>query len=300
MDGILNINKPAGRSSFNIVAQVRRLSDEKRVGHTGTLDPSATGVLPVCLGKGTRVVEFMVNDTKTYLAEIELGTTTDTYDSSGNVVNQEDISTIDRDKLDIALEAFRGKIHQIPPMYSSIKSRGQPLYKLARKGIEVERKSRPVTIHRLEVRSWQTPVLTLEIECSKGTYVRSLAHDLGQSLGCGGHLKSLVRTRCGVFDIEDAVSMPELESAFRRGYWQQYVHPMDTALKRYRAVIVDYDTEEIISRGGRISLEEKDNMNGNVNSGDKLCRAYSLDGRFLGILRSLPEKGAWQPRKVFI
>ncbi len=300
MDGILNIDKPAGRSSFSVVAQVKRLSGEKRVGHTGTLDPTATGVLPVCLGKGTRVVEFLLNESKAYLAEIELGITTDTFDSSGRIIGRGNTESIDRDKLDIALEAFRGKIHQIPPMYSSIKSQGRPLYSLARKGIEIERKSRPVTIYCLEVRSWQPPVVTLEIECSKGTYIRSLAHDLGQSLGCGGHLKSLVRTRCGVFDIGDAVSVTELEAAFRHGYWQQYLYPVDTALKQYRAIIVDYDTEEIISRGGKVSLGEKESINGNGYSGDKLCRAYSLDGRFLGILRSLPEKGAWQPRKVFI
>jgi len=296
LDGILNINKPPGKTSFGVVAMVRRLSGERRVGHSGTLDPDATGVLPVCLGRGTRIVEFLVDTTKVYRGEIELGITTDTYDGSGKITRRGDPSKIDRVQVESALGAFRGTIRQTPPMYSAVKYRGKRLYTLARAGIEVKRKSRTVKIHRLELVDWQPPVVTIEVECGKGTYIRSLAHDLGQALGCGAHLKSLVRTRCGLFDIKDAVSMPQLEEAFQQGYWEQFVYPVDIVLQDYQAVVVDYEVEEAIKNGSPVVLE-KDSKG---SSRQKYCRAYTVDGRFLAILRHMPDKGVWQPKKVMI
>ena len=185
MDGILNINKPLGKTSFSIVSMVKRLSGESRVGHAGTLDPAASGVLPVCLGQGTRVIEFLLDAPKAYRAEIEFGVVTDTDDATGKIISRGDPSGINRRKLLSALDSFRGLISQTPPMYSAVKHHGKPLYKLARQGIEVERKSRLRWIYRLELTSWQPPLATIEVECSKGTYIRSLAHDLGQLLGCG-------------------------------------------------------------------------------------------------------------------
>ncbi len=299
MDGILNINKPRGKTSFSIVAMVKRLSGEKRAGHAGTLDPEASGVLPVCIGKGTRIIEFLVDTTKTYRARIEFGAATDTYDNSGRITRQGDITGINRKKIESALDSFRGSIQQTPPMYSAVKHHGQPLYKLARAGISVERKSRTAVIHRLELISWRTPVATVEVECSKGTYIRSLAHDLGQALGCGAHLKSLIRTRCGLFDIRDAVSISQLEAAFDYGYWQHFVYPMDMVLQQYQAVVVNDATEAIIRKGSPVVLE-RNSPGENGHPGKKHCRAYSLDGRFLGILRHVPEKGVWQPKKVLI
>jgi tRNA pseudouridine55 synthase len=293
LDGILNINKPRGKTSFSIVAMVKRLSGERRVGHAGTLDPDATGVLPVCLGRGTRLTEFLVNDTKTYLAQIELGAATDTYDSSGQITQKGDPSGINRQQLESSLDRFRGQIRQTPPMYSAIKHRGQPLYELARAGIKIERKSRPATIYRLELVSWQPPTVTIEVECSKGTYIRSLAHDLGQSLDCGAYLKSLVRTRCGLFNIKDAISIPQLEEAFRYGYWQHFIYPVDIVLQNHSAIIVNNATEDIIKKGSPLALEP-------YASGLHHCRAYTLDGHFLGVLRRDPEKGLWQPRKVLL
>ncbi len=300
MDGILNIDKPPGITSFGVVARVKRLSGERHVGHTGTLDPDATGVLLVCLGRGTRIVEFLVDATKTYRADIELGTATDTYDSSGQVTQTGDPSGIDRAKLESALGAFRGLIRQTPPMYSAVKHQGRPLYKLARAGVEVERKSRPVTIHRLELIAWQPPSATLEVECSKGTYIRSLAHDLGQALGCGAHLTGLVRTRCGLFDISDAVSMPQLEESFRGAYWEHFVHPVDSVLRDFSAVVVDEAAEDTIRNGSPLALECGNRQNDNCSLRTQYCRAYSRDGRFLAILRHIPDKGIWQPKKVFI
>jgi len=218
MDGILNINKPWGKTSFSIVAMVKRLSGERRVGHAGTLDPAATGVLPVCLGQGTRIIEFLVDATKAYRAEIELGMVTDTYDASGRIIQRGDPSGISQNQLESVLTSFCGLIWQTPPMYSAVKYQGKPLYELARTGITVERGSRLTEIHRLELVDWQPPVATIEVVCGKGTYIRSLAYDLGQALGCGAYLKSLIRLRCGLFDIREAVSVPQLEDAFRYGY----------------------------------------------------------------------------------
>jgi len=300
LDGILNINKPPGKTSYGVVAMVKRMSGERHVGHAGTLDPDATGVLPVCLGRGTRIIEFLVDTTKTYRAQIELGKATDTYDGSGRITQEGDPSGIDCARLESAFEPFRGIIQQTPPMYSAVKHRGQPLYKLARAGISVERKSRTVKIHRLELVDWQPPLATVEIECSKGTYIRSLANDLGQSLGCGAYLKGLVRTRCGIFDIKDAIPMSQFEEACRQGYWENFLYPIDIVLQDFSAIVIDDTAEEAMRKGSPLSLEQNDSQNDNESSRQRYCRAYSQDGRFLGILQRVPDKGIWQPKKVIL
>ncbi|MFC2020184.1 tRNA pseudouridine(55) synthase TruB [Chloroflexota bacterium] len=308
MDGILNINKPSGPTSFDIIAKVRKLSGERRVGHAGTLDPAATGVLPVCFGQGTRVIEFLVNTTKAYRAEIELGVATDTYDATGKITQTGDPSGVSRDQLDSELSTFCGSIQQIPPLYSALKHQGKPLYELARAGIMVERDSRPVTIYSLEIRDWQPPVVTIEVVCGKGTYIRSLAHDLGQILGCGANLKSLVRLRCGLFDIRDAISVSQLEDAFRYGYWQQFVYPIDSVFSSWTAMVVNDDDGEAIRNGRPLVLENSSHNQAGSNSkqptsdmsSENRCRAYALDGRFIAILRFNPEKGQWHPQKVFL
>jgi len=302
MHGILNIAKPQGMTSFNVVSIVRRLSGERRVGHAGTLDPMATGVLPVCLGQGTRVIEFLVDASKAYRAEIELGIATDTYDADGKIIQTGDCSGISREQIESALTAYCGLIEQTPPMYSAIKHQGNPLYKLARAGIEVERKSRLIEIYNLEFIGWQSPVLTLEVVCSKGTYIRSLAHDLGQTLGCGANLKNLVRLRCGYFDIKDSVSLPQLEDAFQYGYWQSFVYPIDTVLSYWSAMVVNDSTEQSIRNGCPLSLRDNTYLGQHLlvpASKEKRCRVYSLDGCFLGVLRLNSEKEQWQPEKIF-
>jgi len=297
VNGILNINKPWGKTSFSIVAMVKRLTGERHVGHAGTLDPAATGVLPVCLGQGTRVTQFLMDATKVYQAQIELGVTTDTYDASGNITHQTDPSGISQGQLETAFNSFCGLIQQTPPMYSAVKYHGKPLYQLARAGIEVERRSRLIKIHRLELIEWQPPVATVAVVCGKGTYIRSLAHDLGQRLGCGAYLKSLIRLSCGPFNIKDAVSIPQLEDAINYGYWQRLVYPIDTVLLHWMAMVVSDDTSQAIRNGRPLVL-------GNDNSGKSpsanRCRAYAPDGCFLGVLRFIPEKGQWQPEKVFL
>ena len=298
VDGILNINKPWGATSFSIVAMVKHLSGERRVGHAGTLDPTATGVLPVCLGRGTRVIEFLLDSTKTYRAEIELGVATDTYDASGNITQKGDPSGISREQLVSALTSFCGLIQQTPPMYSAVKYHGKPLYELARAGINIERKSRLTKIYHLELIDWQPPAVTIEVECGKGTYIRSLAHDLGQTLGCGANLKSLTRLRYGLFDIRDAVSVSQFEDAFRYGYWQHFVYPIDIVLLHWAAMVVNDDTGRVIRNGCPLVLES--DASPASPCFENRCRVYTPDGYFLGVLRFNSERGQWQPEKVFL
>jgi tRNA pseudouridine55 synthase len=301
VDGILNIDKPQGETSFGVVAMVKRLSGERRVGHAGTLDPAATGVLPICLGQGTRVIEFLVDTTKVYRAQIELGVATDTYDASGKIIQKGDPSGINQAQLESALTSFCGLIQQTPPMYSAVKHHGKRLYQLARAGIEVERRSRLTRIHLVELVDWQPPVVTIEVVCGKGTYIRSLAHDVGQALGCGANLKRLTRLRCGLFDIEDAVSIPQLEHAFRYGYWQHFVHPIDTVLLNWTAMVVSDATERTIKNGCSLVLGNgcfEQNLSV-LSSLENRCRVYTSDGCFLAVLRFNPEAGQWQPEKVF-
>ena len=303
MDGILNINKPWGKTSFSIVAMVKRLSGERRVGHAGTLDPAATGVLPVCLGQGTRVTEFLVDATKTYLAQIELGVATDTHDATGRGIQQGNPAGISQEQLEAALTSFCGLIQQTPPMYSAVKHHGKPLYELARAGIKVERKSRPTRIYQLKLIDLNLPIFTIEIVCGKGTYIRSLAHDLGQVLGCGANLKSLIRLRCGLFDIRNAVSVSQLDDAFHHGYWQRFIYPIDTVLLHWAAMLVSNDVGRVIRNGGSLDLEDEDDRfeqeTPPLSLAKNRCRVYTDDGCFLGVLRFNPERKQWQPEKVF-
>jgi tRNA pseudouridine55 synthase len=290
-EGILNINKPYGKTSFNMVSLVRRLTGEKRVGHAGTLDPMASGVLPVCIGQATRLVEYMMDTTKTYRAEIELGITTDTYDAEGKVTQKTDAFHINREQVEMALGTFRGEITQIPPAYSAVKYNGKPSYKLARAGITVVPRKRLVRIDRIAVIDWQLPVFTLGIDCGKGTYIRSLAHDLGQILGCGAYLKNLVRLRYGIFDIADATTPAELEEAFQVGYWERLLYPMDSVLTRLPAVVIGEENERAICSGNAVTLD-------GCSPGD-LYRAYNQCGNLLAVLRFDTERRLWQPEKVF-
>lgn len=310
MDGILNINKPPGRTSFSIVVMVKRLTRERHAGHAGTLDPAATGVLPVCLGSATRLVEFLLEAKKTYRAEIELGVTTDTYDTQGRVIQRADISGISLTQIELALMPFRGLIQQMPPMYSAVKHQGKPLYELARAGLSIERKSRPANIYQLEILDWQKPLLTIEVVCSRGTYIRSLAHDLGQALGCGAALKGLARTRYSIFDIRDAISETQFLEACRYGYWQKFLYPLDSVLLDWESIIVNETTAQQIRNGCPVPLAGSASSDTGEDAtsveptspavAGKRYRAYALDGRFLAILRLDTEKGQLLPEKVFI
>jgi tRNA pseudouridine55 synthase len=292
VNGILNINKPARKTSLDIVTLLRRWSRQQHIGHAGTLDPEATGVLPVCLGQAARVSHFVVAASKTYHAEIELGVSTDTYDAEGKVTQRVDPSHITREQVEELFPSLSGTILQKPPMYSALKHQGERLYKLARAGITVEREERKAEVFRLELLQWHPPFFTIEVECGKGTYIRSLAHDLGQSLGCGAYITRLVRLRCGPFNITDSLTLPQLEDAFLHNYWQDFLYPMDIVLEHWIAAIVGEEKERAIRNGRPLAL--------NISDDKGHCRAYSLDGRFLAVLRFLPQEKEWQPEKVFL
>ena len=305
MNGILNINKPEGPTSFTIVSRVKKLTGEKRVGHAGTLDPAASGVLPVCFDHGTRVIEYLMDSTKDYRAEIEFGTTTDTYDATGSVTSLKDSSSVDRDQIETALNNFLGDIQQVPPIYSALKHKGKPYYELARAGIDIEIASRPVVIHDITVRDWKPPVVTIDVTCGKGTYIRSIAHDLGKMIGCGAYMKSLVRRKYGPFSIDNAISCDELEISFAGNSWHRYIHPIDSVLLHLKAIVVNDDTSQDIQHGRTIeninnSTQILKDQSQPVEFQETHCRAYGLDGRFLAILRYVAETGQWQPEKVFI
>lgn len=210
MNGLLLIDKPAGLSSFDVVRAVRRWCATRQVGHGGTLDPAATGVLPVAVGSVTRLTEYLLDGDKEYLADMHLGITTTTQDGEGEIVARGAVDGIAAPAVAAALVAFRGEISQVPPMYSALKRDGVPLYRLARRGEEVERQPRPVRIHALEIIACALPLITLRVTCSKGTYIRTLCHDIGAALGCGAHMASLRRTRCGGLSLENCTTYARL------------------------------------------------------------------------------------------
>ncbi len=295
--GILNITKPRGLTSFAVVRKVRHLTGIRKVGHAGTLDPIAEGVLPICIGSATRVVEQIVSAPKAYRATVRLGESTDTYDSEGEVVAVGDASGVTRDQVETALQGFVGDVQQIPPMFSALKHRGQPLYRYARAGKTVERKARTVSIYSLKLLDFQTPLVELECEVGRGAYVRTVAHDLGELLGCHGHLQSMTRTRSGPFSLEDATTLGELEAAAEDGTWEALLHPADLVLESwYAALLSEEHTRD--ARSGQLLVLEPVRAEFNQLDIETPCRAYSYEGEFLAILR-YRGFGRWHPEKVF-
>ncbi|MDP2744508.1 MAG: tRNA pseudouridine(55) synthase TruB [Dehalococcoidia bacterium] len=295
--GILNVNKPPGKTSFDIVALIRRLAGERRVGHAGTLDPMATGVLPVCLNQATRVIEYLQEQPKTYLAEIELGTVTDTYDGAGKVIRKSSPVAVTLGRLEEELQRFRGTIEQRPPMYSAVRYQGRHLYELARAGMEVERQPREVQLYSVQLVKFELPLLTLEVVCGKGTYLRSIAHELGQALGCGAYLKHLSRLKYGPFAIDDALTLSSLEEAFRQGHWQGLLYPMSVALGHCQSFTVGEEAAVKLRNGRALPLTAVSSAAYPALSG--VACAYT-EGRCLIAVLSLDvERQEWRPKKVF-
>lgn len=301
MDGILNLNKPRGWTSHDVVARVRRLTRIRRVGHAGTLDPMATGVLLVCLGRATRIVEYLMAGRKRYRAVLRLGISTDSHDADGQVTATVPV-TASRAEVESALDRFRGSIEQVPPMVSAIKRDGQPLYKLARRGITVERAARPIEIFELQMTDWLPPNLTLELTCSPGTYVRALARDLGQQLGCGAHLTALTRLASGDFTVSEAVDMDRFTAAVAASDkdnmqdWHRLVAPMDAGLKHLPACILGAQESRYVQSGRPLAAEHI------MAPRDELCRAYAAgdgENKLLALLRFDDDARVWRPHKVF-
>jgi tRNA pseudouridine55 synthase len=296
--GFLNVDKPAGWTSFRVAALVRRRSGVRRVGHTGTLDPDATGVLLVCLGAATRLSEYVMELPKTYRADVRLGVATDTFDATGIPVSEADPSGVSREQVVEALATFVGESEQVPPLFSAIKYAGEPLYRYARARREVQPQPRRVTIHRLQLLGFQPPLLTIELECGKGTYVRSLAHDLGQRLGCGAHLASLVRLRVGPFALNDACPLPRLEQAFDEGRWQEFLLPPDAALAHWPRIDLTDEQETAVRFGQTLAAADLALSPPQAPSDGTLSRAYDPDGGLLAILRYDGKAALWHPTKV--
>ena len=294
--GLLNLNKPAGPTSMDMVRQIKRLTGVRKTGHGGTLDPIASGVLPICLGQATRLMSYLVDSTKVYEARLRLGVATDTFDSTGAVTGTADPSGVTREAFEAAMEDFRGPLLQVPPMYSALKKGGERLYELARAGVDVEREPRPVEVMRLELKDWAHPEATIEVECGRGLYVRSLAHDLGQALGCGAHLTGLVRLRAGPFSVDDAVTLEELEDAATAGRWQGLLSPLDAVVQHLPAAVVSPALASSVRQGRRVAL----GMWGGASAQPQgPCRLYTTDGRLVALASYKRDMGLWQPTLVF-
>ena len=270
-NGILIVDKPAGWTSQDVAAKLRGVFHERRIGHSGTLDPMATGVLVLFVGRATRAVEFAESDSKEYLAGLRLGLVTNTQDTSGETLETHPVA-VTREELDAALDAFRGDISQIPPMYSAIKIGGKKLYELARKGQEVERKPRNITIFELAVEDGHDSDWNLRVHCSKGTYVRTLCHDIGQSLGCGGCMSSLRRTRAGRFTLEQAVTMEQILEFAKEHDPAELLLPVDALFAQHPALIVTLGQTENLKHGASIR---------DWHFADGTYRVYSETGEFL-------------------
>ncbi len=292
MDGIFNVNKPAGWTSHDVVAVVRRWSGERRVGHAGTLDPAASGVLLVCVGQATRLAEYLAASRKAYWAEVTLGATTDTDDDAGRVIATATVEVTPA-QLAAALSEFQGHLQQRPPAYAALKRDGVPFYRLARAGVAVEAAPRPVTIHRLTLLAYRPPAVVLDMECSSGTYVRSVARDLGERLGCGARLSRLVRRASGRFTLGEAVDLPTLQDSLTQGYWPALLYAPDEALLDYPAAILG-EASVVRLRQGRALPQAWEPALLNAD----LCRAYDFAGELIAVLCREPEATTWRPEKV--
>ena len=297
VNGFVNLYKPSGITSMDALRQVKRITGQrKKVGHGGTMDPLARGVLPVCFGQATRLMDHVVSGRKIYQMEITFGVTTSTYDGEGEVVKTGDPGGLTRKLIEDALEPFLGVIQQAPPMYSAIKVGGQRLYKLARAGIEIEVATRPVEIHDIRIVQYDLPSLTLQVECGKGAYMRSLAHDLGEALGCGAHVSALERLSCGEFKAETAITPDQLgTTADNQKDWQQHLLPVDWVLRNLKSITVGPQAEQYLRHGQTVNLGHAPQNAGYLEE----FRAYANDGRFLALVRFERSENSWRPVKVF-
>jgi tRNA pseudouridine55 synthase len=290
VSGVLILDKPVGMTSHDVVQVVRRGTGIRRAGHTGTLDPRASGVLVVLIGPAVRLSEFVSASDKRYQATVRLGSSTDTFDAEGRITQSASAEDISEEQFHQALEQFVGEIEQIPPPYSAIKVDGRKAYEMSREGEEVNLAPRKINVYSLDLLEWSPPEAVIDVFCSSGTYVRSLANDLGTVLGCGAHLVGLRRTRSGQFTLRDAVPLRRLQEAFDAGDWYKYLIPAAEALGEWPAIEVDADQVELIRHGHRIAAEP--GMQG-------WARAISQQGDLVALLEFDPAATEWQPRKVF-
>ncbi|GFI46221.1 tRNA pseudouridine synthase B [Lachnospiraceae bacterium] len=296
--GIINVYKEAGFTSHDVVAKLRGICKQKKIGHTGTLDPDAVGVLPVCLGNGTRLCDMLTDRSKEYIACLRLGIVTDTQDISGKILEEKAVGA-SPEEVARAAEGFVGEILQTPPMYSALKVNGKKLCDLARKGQEVARAARPVTIFSLEIQKEEHPEYTIKVACSKGTYIRTLCHDIGQVLGCGGVMKSLTRTRVGEFTIENALALKELQRLSDENALTGAVVPVEHMFRQFPVVKVKESALRLLKNGNPLRVEDIVPVTGGFSQGQQF-RVYGQEGIFYGVYCYQAGQGLLCPVKMFL
>ena len=302
--GIINVYKEAGYTSHDVVAKLRGICKQKKIGHTGTLDPDAVGVLPVCLGNGTRLCDMLTNRKKEYVAVLRLGMVTDTQDISGEILEQKEVA-VSTDEVRNIILSFQGDSMQVPPMYSALKVNGKKLYELARQGKEVDRPARPITVYEIEILEENHPEYTIRVKCSKGTYIRTICHDIGQALGCGGVMAGLTRTRVGEFGIEDAYKLSELQKYADEGILDTMVVPVERMFENLLKLTVRKESMKALHNGNQMKkadFVEADDAKGPLAelSDGKEFRVYSDEGSFFGVYQYEARRKLICPVKLFI
>ncbi len=292
ISGILVVDKPVGMTSHDVVEVIRRGTGIRRAGHTGTLDPRASGVLVILIGPAVRLSEFVSASDKRYQAILRLGSTTDTYDADGRFTRQANTPVdVTEAQFEEVLQRFIGEIEQTPPPYSAVKVHGRKAYEMAREGEEVDLTPRKIQVHHLEVLEWAPPEVVIDVHCSSGTYVRSLANDVGNALGCGAYLVGLRRTKSGRFSLRDAVPLRKLQEAFTAGNWYQFLIPAAEALADWPAVELNPDEVEEVKHGHRVKAA--------ADTKPGLVRGVSMAGELIAIMDLDAAAMEWQPKKVF-
>ena len=298
MNGIINVYKEKGYTSHDVVAILRKIAGQKKIGHTGTLDPDATGVLPVCLGRATKVCDLLTDHDKTYETLLLLGKTTDTQDISGEILKEHPTDHLNEVEVAKVIENFKGTYDQIPPMYSALKVNGKKLYELAREGKTVERKSRKVTIYQIHIKKIQLPRVRMEVTCSKGTYIRTLCHDIGNRLGTGGCMEELTRTKVGRFELKDSLKLEELSDLAQNGRLEDALIPLDQMFSELQSVV---PAEKYISKAynGNDFFKNQLSEDGKFCSGEKV-RVYDAQGHFIGVYRYMEDRKMFHLVKMFL
>lgn len=297
MNGIVIIDKETGFTSHDVVAKMRGICGQRKIGHTGTLDPLATGVLPVCLGSATKLCDMLADRDKEYVTELLLGVVTDTQDVTGKILAQLPVD-VNESQVREAAASFVGEYLQVPPMYSALKVDGKKLYELARAGKEVERKARPVRIYELEVLECSLPVVRMRVVCSKGTYIRTLCEDIGKRLGCGGTMQSLRRTKVGQFSLEEAYTLEKLQTFKEENRLHQAMQPVESVFRKCPVLRVQAEANNLLNNGNGILPEQT--MEKVIHAEDRWVRMCRADGSFVGIYAYEPGKRWYRPVKMFL
>lgn len=282
--GVVNVYKEKGFTSHDVVAKLRGIVKQKKIGHTGTLDPDAEGVLPVCFGKATKLCDMLTDKDKTYETVLLLGRTTDTQDASGKILSERSTENLSEEKVKEVVLSFAGTYEQIPPMYSALKVNGKKLYELAREGKEVERKSRTVQIYQIVIKEMQLPRVRMEVKCSKGTYIRTLCHDIGEMLNCGGCMETLLRTQVERFELKDSLPLGEIEKLWKSGELDTQIVKIDEMFSDYKKIVLTAKGEQLVCCGNVFFKKDIANAADNIRYADQeRVRVYGGEDNFIAI-----------------